>query len=246
MNTAPPAAQVGNVLRQAIDATAYQHSNDAAKKPSNPRQSGLEKIEKIYWIADDIDNVLSLVFKVVGVYLASLSEVNQNSLASDCIALIGVDVITEKIKAIRRTLDNTKEKSGAVRAHAILTRDKKLLEKHRKQSLLVSMRNNPGRELELTLKYIRDILQNPNERKQPPEDQLPTSAGALSISNDSEETETENVNPNDQLPSSPHQRREPSQMTQMNRKFASPLHRMAECTPTRKPLMCIWTRKRMW
>lgn len=206
MNTAPPAAQVGNVLRQAIDATAYQHSNDAAKKPSNPRQSGLEKIEKIYWIADDIDNVLSLVFEVVGVYLASLSEVNQNSLASDCIAL-GVDVITEKIKAIRRTLDNTKEKSGAVRAHAILTRDKKLLEKHRKQSLLVSMRNNPGRELELTLKYIRDILQNPNERKQPPEDQLPTSAGALSISNDSEETETENVNPNDQSPSSPSKKR---------------------------------------
>jgi hypothetical protein len=146
-------------LDQAIEANAYQGVtvNDASKKPTNPRKSGQEKIEEVYKALDDIETLLDSVLDNVGSYLSCLADINQNRIASDCVAL-GRNAIHDKVKLIRRTLDNSKDKKDAVQAHSILARQDKKERKRKMQSLLVSMRNDPGGELQATLDFVKEMM----------------------------------------------------------------------------------------
>jgi hypothetical protein len=110
-----------SVLDQAVEANVYRGVtvNDASTKPTNPLKSGQEKIKEVYKALDDIETLLDSVLDNVGRYLACLADVNQNRIASDCVAL-GRNAIHDKVKLIRRTLNNTKDKKDAVQAHSIL------------------------------------------------------------------------------------------------------------------------------
>eukprot|EP00956_Cyclotella_meneghiniana_P023946 scaffold47535_cov46-Cyclotella_meneghiniana.AAC.1 len=157
------------VLSNAIAAVALHKPVEPEKKPKKRlRQSDREKFESVYSDVDAINECVQLM-DAVGLYLASISNLHQNKIASDCVVLATTH-ITSRLNSIRRVIDNTKVQAQSRQAHAKVSADEKRRKKQQRQQMQMDMRNNPGRQLQTAFTYAQEILIGPG-RKSPPENE---------------------------------------------------------------------------
>ena len=151
------------VLSNAIAAVALHKPVEPEKKPKKRlRQSDREKFESVYSDVDAINECVQLM-DAVGLYLASISNLHQNKIASDCVVLATTH-ITSRLNSIRRVIDNTKVQAQSRQAHAKVSADEKRRKKQQRQQMQMDMRNNPGRQLQTAFTYAQEILIGPGRK----------------------------------------------------------------------------------
>ena len=100
-------------------------------------QSDREKFESVYSDADAIKECVNLL-EAIGLYLSSISGLDQNKIASDCVAFATTQ-ISSQLKSIRQAVDNTKVQQGCKQAHAKISAAEKRMMRGRKQQLQLEM-----------------------------------------------------------------------------------------------------------